>query len=1221
MERLTFSKKSTPCPVCSGTNGGCKSRENFVLCMTESTSKKFEVVNGWKNIGTSGDWAQFVPSDQQGRDSVAAAASSRAKADRAALLAAGLTIEQRHDAHIDLLAQLTLHDEDRADLQRRGLSEFSIESFCSVEADQTLDTAINPKTPGVGFGGKKLLTRTAGYLVPARDLQGRIAGFQIRNRTGDDPRYPWLSSADVSPVNLPNGEIPLTYAPAIDGGNSVYFAEGLLKPLIASELLDINLIGASGGHFASSPLQLTEWIAQLKPSGLILCPDSGAISNPHTMRQYSALNDLLASLGHELKVLWYGQGTKGDCDIDEISRGTFEQAAVISWTEFSAKDKSQRISALLPKTETAKPATKKPQTRKEWLEAEKKARHQQAYKQIGVLVGIDGAIDTEQENYKEVARSRFYKPLKKILKYETNGEIISGFAEELKPSEGRSLIAYDCSQGTGKSNGALIPAALKIAKNGGRVLALVPTRGLAREFANRINERAGEKLAATHLQSDYHSAQIVVSCPESAYKFKAQNFELLEVDEANEVFYRCESGELGNAPKQSLSEFRKLLARTPKVIIATAAMSGRTLAAAQTIGGFSSDEVQLQRRSRPDTEMSILEYSNIYQWLQKIIDAIASGQKVAIPTGAQGRGRWIDRVLRAKFPDKQGLVIDGKDSLKTVREKFLSNPDSFLQAMRPDWFIYSPVINSGVSIEGQYFNAQFEYACPSEGAQSISQRGERVRSAIGRDGAINQRHIYYSTQGAATLEAYPDALDWQYWASELENEANAPMGAAAALAKTLGADKALDPLKQDAEDFAGMRPNLPYYMALKAFEIIYRKELLHEDWVRFGWAISEVERPDKAEQKQLDSLKQLCDRIQQGLVEQQGRILKLAKTRESEGELDEIDNPFQAARAAKSNLEKLLGKDYLAAQDSKFFTAWFADKSANNPGVRSVVRSQLLQLAINEPELWAQIEYVKTLKFLAGKPAPDSDVLWHLPELPASARDIELVGIISRCPGIGDVVNGVAQQWTNQGQQVTAAGMYLTAHSKQIAANTKHSGLIRGAKFSDQLTPAALFNKALGLMGYKVADPKRQSTGKRLNVYRLAIAADATAKLNALLEDGGSSLQVFRAELNVIRSDTRQSINEAAQSRIRARMLAWGTEGMRGQIDAAIDSIRSRHADLSSHGLTELPDGLEKPAIEQRELTLAAVRVVPPLPEKSLFQTQNHDPLADDYYDSSAWGW
>ena len=1208
MSRFIPTTRSNDCPVCGDISGDCRSisdDSNYFQCLTHSGAAKFEIVNGHKAIGLTKDglWGQFVLEAGQTQKTYEERQQGRLdrEASERTLFRAGLSPAERHAAHTQLLAQLPLHDEDRADLERRGLSAETIESFRSIEPGQTLDLSINPKTPGVGFGGRKILTRTAGYLVPAFDLDGNVTGFQIRNRTGDKPKYPWLSVAGVAPANLQNGEMPLT---VVRGGNSstLYFAEGILKPMVAAEKHRINIIGASGGNFASSPEQLHKCISALLPKTLVLCPDAGAIQNTHTMRSYAALNAELIGMSRELEVLWYEQRTKADGDIDEISHEQFETARLITWAEFAEIAPKPAASI---KFETAKvpwsQAVSSKQTKAEWLAAQKLERDGQAYAQIGTMLGIEPDIDIESESYQGDARKAFYQPLKQHLKYETHGALISGFASEMQPAgDGRSLLAYDCSQGTGKSNNTLIPPALEVAKGGGRVLIFVPTRGLAREFKGRINERAGEDIAATHLDPKCYSAAIVVTCPESAYKFKGQKFDLLQIDECNEVLHRIESAELGNAGPQSLAAFRKLLATTPTVGIATAAMSGRTLTAVQTIGGFMPDELRLQRRSRPATQMTVIEYGNLYHWLQQIINALHSGKRVAIPVGSRGKGRMIDRVLRAMFPNKNGLVIDGAATLQNQRTQFLADPDAFLLSAQPDWFIFTPVINSGVSIEGKHFDIQFEYATPNEGAQSISQRGERIRSAIGRDGAITERHIYFSQQGAPTLEAYPNALDWQYWADELENEANAPMGAAAALAKALGAEKALKPMQQEAEKFAGMQPNLPHFMASKAFEIIFKKELLHEDWERYGWNVLASPALSKDEAEQAHQLHIFCDQVRVGLIEQQGRTLKKTQTRAAEGELDEVDNPFQAARAAKAQLEKLLGKDYLSQQNSEFFTAWSADKSASNPGVRSIVRSQLLKIAISDPDCWQQIERMKALKFLAGKPDADSDLFWNLPELPATARDIELVGIMARCPGVAEVIDGKAKTWTNQDPQVVAAGLYLVAHRKQIAANTKRSGLVRGAKFSEQMAPAALFNKAIEVMGYKPTKDKREGTGDRLNVYRLEVEADVISSLNRLNQDGEDGLKRFRAELRVIRAQTRTGIDAAAKSQVIAKALAWVSEKAGGEVEKAIAAIKGRHAVLYEDWLTKLGDALKMGTDDLpknlNQMALIGAKAPPPLP-------------------------
>ena len=911
----------------------------------------------------------------------------------------------------------------------------------------------------------------------------------------------------------------------------------------------------------------------------------------------------LGDIGQSLLLAWdSGRGQWGrpfERFLKSIARkrgkaglGTlFHLAKQNGWERPTRSKKLQRISALLPTTEKAKPQ----QTKKEWLAEQKVERDRRAHSQLAKMLSITLDLDYSEDGYADEARAQLYRPLKKFLKYETQAELVEGFVtEQMASADGRSLIAYDASKGTGKSNNALIPLALRIANSGGRVLIFVPTRGLAKEFKSRINARAGEAIAATHLDEKYHIASIVVTCPESAYKFKGAAFDSILIDECNEVFYRIESGELGNAAEQSLLSFKQLLSKVPTLIIATDEMSGRTLAAAQTMGGFTPDEVKLQRRVRPQTEMRIQEYDNFHLWLLEIIAALQAGKHVSIPTGSQGKGRMIDRLLRLLFPNKNGLVIDGRATLATQRTKFLANPDAFLETEQPDWFIFTPVINSGVSIESSYFDVQFEYITPHEGAQSASQRGERVRSAIGRDGAITERHIFFSNKGAPTLEAYPDSLSADFWRVELENEANAPIGAAA-LAKALGAEKALKPIEKGIEAFAAARPNLPHFLALKAFEIIFKRELLHDEWTRYGWQVRGAIKPDDSQQEEIDALKEKCDRIQIGLIEQQGRTLKKTQTRESEGDIEEINNPFQAARAAKLQLEKLLGKDYLSQQSEEFFTAWSADKTANNPGINAVIRSQLLQIAITDPDCWQQIERMKALKFLAGKPDAESDLFYHLPELPAAARDIELAGIISRCPGVAEVLTGKLETWTNKNPQIVAAGLYLITHGKAIAANTRKSGLIRGAKFSEQMAPAALFNKALDLVGYRPIKDGRQGKGDRLNVYRLESAADVVEALEELkAEEQPDPMKLFRAELKVIRTATRSSIDAAARKQILGRALAWVSDAMEVEVGKAIEAIRGRHADLMDKELSNLGDvarlDAEKIPDEEQQMALLGAK-------------------------------
>ena len=851
MSKFPPTNRLNDCPVCGDISGDCRSSAddaNYFQCFTNSGAKKFEIINGFKHIGTTKDglWGQFVPEVGKPQTSFE---------ERKQLRQLKESLERQHNAAImpvadrdrcyrEVLSQLTLHEEDRADLLRRGFTDEQIVryGFKSVSQWQPIRGDFPNNLPGRSKDGSSLDNWHEGYLCPITTADGKIQGFQIRNRhySGKGAKYPWLSRNERRnpqgyQAHLQNQELPVgVYWPdKLQVVDTIALCEGFaIKPQAAANRLGTVVIACDSANFASRPnnfeqalkeaqkelcrrntdsnstvkdlaqLQLASsqttfaassklstkltpkdtasgslkvgdlacknglhsTIQALKTPGLssdtsiltgestatsygirLLCiPDAGDIKNAQVMNRIGRQFNFLRELGLEAEILWWGQLSKSHGDIDEVSYEQFEQAELISWSAFAAKA-DQRISALLPPTETGVEG----QTKAEWLAQQRIKRDEQAYSQLTEMLSITANIDYDDEGYQKQGRAVLYRPLRQHLKYDTHGELINGFASEQTPSaEGRSLLAYDCSQGTGKSNNALIPAALRTASSGGRVLIFVPTRGLAKEFKGRINAKAGEPIAATHLDEKYYSAAIVVSCPESAYKFKGMSFDLIQIDEANEVLHRIESGELGNAGPQSLAAFRQLLASTKVVGIATAAMSGRTLSAVQTVGGFTLQETQLQKRSRPATKMRVIEYTNFHQWLQKIIDALRNGQRVAIPVGSQGKGRMIDRVLRALFPDKNGLVIDGAATLQNQRSRFLSDPDAFLTSEQPDWFIFTPVINSGVSIEGHHFDIQFEYATSHEGAQSISQRGERIRSAIGRDGGIIERHIYFSQKGS-----------------------------------------------------------------------------------------------------------------------------------------------------------------------------------------------------------------------------------------------------------------------------------------------------------------------------------------------------------------------------------------------------------------------------------------------------------------------------------------
>lgn len=365
MIKFIPTRQGNPCQICSDTSGKCRETETVLLCM--NITDAHSTPGGFKFIGLTKDglWGKFVKDDGQNFTQEQREQWQREQKLQKLLR---LKAEQKRskrslsESHRDkeirkVLSQLSLKPCHKADLQHRGLTDEEIIAlkFRSVDQWQKLESEVSYKLAGVSIHGKSLITQ-AGYICPIFNPQGLITSWQLRaDNASDGGKYKWASSATRKRPNrasshLPNGELPITYCRPLNQLQSQYIGltEGILKPQITAIKRNQIVLGAAAGNFAASPDIFKSYLEHAShelgnTKDVILYPDAGAIANPNVMNQYRRTYKLVTKIGYNCLVAWWGQYSKTDCDIDELSADV--EVALITFEQFEAIAHSQQPDA------------------------------------------------------------------------------------------------------------------------------------------------------------------------------------------------------------------------------------------------------------------------------------------------------------------------------------------------------------------------------------------------------------------------------------------------------------------------------------------------------------------------------------------------------------------------------------------------------------------------------------------------------------------------------------------------------------------------------------------------------------------------------------------------------------------------------------------------------------------------------------------------------------
>jgi len=708
--RALPSSKNNPCPVCGNTSGDCRTlADETIFCFGESSAKKGDVVNGFICVkGANGHTATFKPDNReewteerrQEWEQQKLARQRAAEEERRRRIEGELPAVERDKYYRQILGQLKLSDEDRANLEARGFTTEQIErdGYKSVVPWQPVNRHL-PEWQRVNFPFNlpgllphhRLNIHAAGILCPVFNQDGLIVALQVRLHQSVDGRYRWLTSAtQKNPEGATphlNGELPIgIYEPVEESQTeTIWLTEGTsIKPSLARHRLDTVTVGASSGRFTSSPETSKAAVAYLagkyQTKILTFAIDAGDIINQSGVparweEQYQFFSDL----GYSCQFGWWGQVTKEACDIDELT--DFSSIGFIGLEEFKGLVKSQgeefntpsqepKQSELAPKDEPTKPS------------------------------------NHDDKKWDLWRKSRKFTPdLKQSSQY-----------FDFAVPEPGTILAIKSGTGTGKTHW-LIEKLLKEYKDRG-FLSLGYRNSLLIQFCSLLNDWY-------HLQQDLKGTQDeillrdlrskIAGCLDSLLYFKPQDFNerILILDEIESIIDHLFHSNTSIAQHRQLIKelFKEALNRASLVVLLDGHLKDRTVQFIQDLMNKPKKLIKVENEYKgnkgkvkfivgakgDDGKIRVDDYSTIAEAIKN------NSNNFAVVSDSQTKIEALDNILKAQC--RKTFRFDSTTSSTPEAKKFLANPEKYIRENQIEVILYTPSAEAGLNIDIKgYFN-------------------------------------------------------------------------------------------------------------------------------------------------------------------------------------------------------------------------------------------------------------------------------------------------------------------------------------------------------------------------------------------------------------------------------------------------------------------------------------------------------------------------------------
>ncbi len=292
--------------------------------------------------------------------------------------------------------------------------------------------------------------------------------------------------------------------------------------------------------------------------------------------------------------------------------------------------------------------------------------------------------------------------------------------------------------------------------SGGKVIIPVHREQLAKELGNRLGLEYRTELTKEGKIFGY--ALCIDSLhPKAKPPFRAEDWGgcWLILDEADQVIWHslnsstCESNRTAIA--NSLAE---LANEADKIFLLSADLSKADIDFIQGLLIEPAEPFVIVNDYRP-TDRPCIVFEKPQELFAKILERIGADEKIIIHTGGQkDKSKWgtinLEKMLRQQFPDLKILRIDSNSVAEPGHPAFgvMGNLNAVLPLY--DIVIASPTIETGISINGDHFDAVFCFASGSQTVDAIGQTLERVRAGVPRYVWATDNACYSLIAGGST---------------------------------------------------------------------------------------------------------------------------------------------------------------------------------------------------------------------------------------------------------------------------------------------------------------------------------------------------------------------------------------------------------------------------------------------------------------------------------------